>query len=439
MNQGMLDLASSTINTDFDNQGMLNISGITTFNGAVFDQTSGTIALPPGSLLDKNTGDFNWIGGSIGTAPTDTGTLQTLGGANFNFVGSGARVIDGPNVSLFGAVSIPGGSLDVQSGTFNAIGTTTISADTSMTNTGGTFSLAALTVSSNSTLDMTNGIITASGLTTIDAGSTIDVSGGDFQPTTIQLDGLLTGSSDITVSGLIIWGDGQMAGTGTTFANGGIELDGFFANRSIDRDVEHTGTHTWSASGSIPGTGTITHQSGILTLDSRFFIDSPFVNNATVVVNVPGDLIGFDSVFNEGIFQINDGTFRIDDVSNSTTGSYTIGPTAVLLIRNDYTFNGGSISGSGLLDLDGSFFDVFGGTVNPQTLNLTSGTDLLVHGGSFVVSGMTNVSGFSTIGTAGGVLSLDDVDISSTGDLNVTSGSVSVTGSSTVNSGVCCV
>jgi len=112
INQGSLTMVNRTINSSFDNQGTLNISGTNSFNGTVFDQTSGTIALPAGATLNKNGGAFNWIGGSIGSGPTDTGTLALLGGATFNITGGGARILNGPNVSV-SSLTLTSGSLDL--------------------------------------------------------------------------------------------------------------------------------------------------------------------------------------------------------------------------------------------------------------------------------------------------------------------------------------
>src|SRR5207248_1436645 len=63
------------------------------------------------------------------------------------------------------------------------------------------------------------------------------------------LGGTLGGSGNFTITGLFTWNKGTMKGPGTTFANGGISLDG----GTLDgRRLDNAGTATWpSDSGGI--------------------------------------------------------------------------------------------------------------------------------------------------------------------------------------------
>ncbi len=60
--------------------------------------------------------------------------------------------------------------------------------------------------------------------------------------------------------------------------------------------------------------------------------------------------------------------------------------------------NGGSISGAGILEIDGSDFDVLNGTVNPQTINITSGA-LSVNAGATFTPTNLNINGGTLSGT----------------------------------------
>jgi len=417
----LLDDATLTGSSD------VTITGLTTWDDGTMSGSGTTFANGgidftgfANRVIDRDvehTGTRTWTAsGSIpgtGTFTHQAGTLtmSTRFFMDSPFVNNGTVIVDFSTPDLIGFDSVFNeGIFQIVDGVFriddvssSTVGSYTIDSGATLlirddySFNGGNISGAGTLELDGSDFDILAGTVGLQDVNLI-GGTTVDVNGGTFSPTNLLLDdGTLTGTSDVTISGLTTWDDGTMSGTGTTFANGGIDFTGF-ANRVIDRDVEHTGTRTWTASGSIPGTGTFTHQAGTLTMSTRFFMDSPFVNNATVIVDfVTPDLIGFDSVFNEGIFQIVDGIFRMDDVSSSTVGSYSIDSGATLLIRDDYSFNGGSISGAGTLELDGSDFDVLGGTLSPDTLNLLSGGVFDVNGGAVSISGITSVDSSSTL------------------------------------------
>lgn len=420
---------------DTGSSNSINLGAPITLFGTASIENRGTLDLANIPFIYAGTGSF-----------LNTGNL-TLDFVSFNtlpLTNQGSIIIGGGNLTdTNGPLNMQGGSIEVQSGTLNATGTTTVSVNSSILETGGTFNLGTLNVNSGSTLSITNGQINA-GATTISGGSTIDASGLDFLPTSLTFNsGTLTGSSDVIISGLTTWNDGSMIGGGTTFANGGIDFAGS-ATRVIDRDVEHTGTRAWTPSGSITGSGTFTHQAGTLSMDSRFFLDPDFVNNGTVNIDLTAEpvsqrLIGFGNVQNNGTLQVDVGTFRIDGTGTNTTGIFRLEVGAELLFRNAYDFNGGSITnvstGFGDVTLDGGFLDVTGGTIGVNTLQLGSGSALDADGGVVTVASNTAIDASSvlTVSTAGSLI--HNGNLNNGGRLELDAGDLDLPNGGTHNSG----
>src|SRR5262249_2697941 len=62
--------------------------------------------------------------------------------------------------------------------------------------------------------------------------------------------GILGGSGNFTVNGLLTWQSGTMTGTGATVAKGGISLD-LFGNATLNhRQLDNNGVATWTRNGS---------------------------------------------------------------------------------------------------------------------------------------------------------------------------------------------
>ncbi|HNH35011.1 MAG TPA: hypothetical protein PK375_03805, partial [Rhodocyclaceae bacterium] len=147
------NLSNVTIDGSLYNHGQFNVGGTVTVAGLVTQQLGGTMLVPGGAVIDMSNpaGVFSWVSGTI----SGTGTLSFSGGGTFQFAGTGDRVIDGMNFA-FNNLTLPNGSLSVQSGSLTLTGTTTIPAGVDLNLTGGTFT-------NNSTLNVAGGFNLTSG------------------------------------------------------------------------------------------------------------------------------------------------------------------------------------------------------------------------------------------------------------------------------------
>ena len=303
LNQGALTLNTVTISGSLDNKGTLNIGGaaITQVNGATLALTSGTVNLGAGATLKKNTGTLDWIGGTL----AGTGALTTIGGATFNIVGAGARVLNGPTLGVAN-LTLPGGSLTVQAGTLNAGGTTTVTAGTLLDVLGGTFTTGGGTVNVNGTFHAGGG--------TINAG-TLNVNGG----------GLLFGGGSITGNvfnnGTV--GPGNSPGTLTIIGNytqgaGGTlaaELGGTTAGATYDV-LNVTGTATLNGTLALSLFGAYTGAVG----DLYTLINAGTVSGTFSSLSVPAGYV-FTQNYLPGQLDVLLGTVGLAGTAGSSAGT----------------------------------------------------------------------------------------------------------------------
>jgi hypothetical protein len=293
-NQGTLNLAGSTLAGSLDNRGALSVSaGASTVSGGTLDLTSGTLTLAPGATLTKNGGAVNWVSGTLG----GSGSLETAGGATFNLSGSGARILNGPTLGL-ASLTVPAGSLDVQSGALNLTGSLTINSGATLIASGGSIG-SATSMSVAGTLRTGAGSVSAPGIA-------------------VTSSGVLTGNSSVTGN---VTNDGTVApgnSTGTLTINGNytqgatgalnIELDGASAGQydvlavsgaaTLDCTVNFSGAAT---SGSFPFltassvSGTFASQTGALNPTLAY-------NAASITATLGASGIFWDGGGNDGLW-----------------------------------------------------------------------------------------------------------------------------------------
>ncbi|MBL8471596.1 MAG: hypothetical protein JNM98_07355, partial [Rhodocyclaceae bacterium] len=255
------DLTDVTIVGSLFNSGQFNVAGTVTVAGPVANQIDGTMLIPVGAQLVKQSGLFSWIGGTIhGVGALGSGSLGFTQGGTFAFGGTGDRVIDGMNF-IFTDLTVPDGSLTVQSGSLTLNGATNIPAGVTLgvnggtltnngtlnivgvfANTGGTFDgSGAMTSSGNVSLGggtFTNSI-TNTGTVTVASGATftqmftnqgtfnlpagsVSFSNGFTQSGggTVNLGNTMAGPGNMTVGGSgFTLADGTVSGTGTISGN----------------------------------------------------------------------------------------------------------------------------------------------------------------------------------------------------------------------------
>jgi autotransporter-associated beta strand protein len=331
--------ADSGADARFDNAGTFRKSAGTgtTSIGVPFNNT-GTVEVLSGTI-DLNQGGMH------------TGDFTIAPGATLQF-GGGTHAIDGASFASPGRVLILSGTVDV---------------------TGG-FAIPALT-------EITTGTLT---YTADSIAGTYTQSGGEVR-----------GDADLTVSGMTSFTGGTMAGAGTTFAAGGLELGGF-ALKVLDagRILVNPGAAAWTTGG-IRLNGHTAPGSGVLVNTATGLIDNTFdgsINTPSFGAADSGADARFDNAGtfrksagtgttsigvrfdNSGTVEVLSGT--LDLTGGSThTGDFTIAEGATLQFGGGtHTIDGASFASPGRVLILSGTVDVTGGFAIPALTEITTGT-----------------------------------------------------------------
>jgi hypothetical protein len=195
-------------------------------------------------------GAFN----NAGSVTVTDGTLHLSGGGNES--------------GSFSTDPVAGGSLDFASGTYDfqasaSITVPNVSFSGGTVNLNGTYDVAGNSRFTGATVTFNPGItVTAVGALTIAAGVVTFGSGQQINPASLFFTGgRLTGTDDLTVSGLFSWFGGTMDGTGITTADGGMDLDSF--GITLGRRLTNNAVATWTGIGDIAGTINAVFDNGV--------------------------------------------------------------------------------------------------------------------------------------------------------------------------------
>ena len=382
-NDGTITLDAGFSTTEFRVDASLTLGG------------TGELVIAPGGFTTTNViGDDGAAGNALTNAAGHTiraAGQGSLGRNTTTLVNAGAIVADdggllivNPGAGGFtlastgtitantgGQIDLVDGTYDLQGGTIGGTGLVRFAGNASLD--GGTFNGSVETVGLNSATDLTN-----NGTITVNNGSDLSVGG------TITNDGTITLDAGFSTTEFRTDADTTLAGTGTLV----IGPDGFTTTNVIGDDGAAGNTFTNGAGHTIRADG-----------------DGGLGRNTTAIVN-DGDVIA------------NGATLRIDPFAGGFTQNATGSLTAdnggrIELADGDFTFNGGSVSGTnggtvvlaGDVDLDGGSFQ---GTVESLGFNTitdaTNAGDITVNNGSDlgVVGTVTNDgtitldAGFST-------------------------------------------
>ncbi|TWU27617.1 beta strand repeat-containing protein [Bythopirellula polymerisocia] len=176
-----------------------------------------------------------------------------------------------------------------------------------------------------------------------------------------QTNGTITGTSDLTVSGLTTWTRGTMTGTGTTHANGGLDLSGSNSKTLNGRVLNNAGAATWTAGQFITGNGAVLNNLLGATFDTNFdgeildgFIGAPSqINNAGTFTKSGGaGTTRFHIAFNNtGAVNVQSGTLSLSG-GGTSSGSFDVSAGSTLQISSGVSFvAGASVTGAGTLDI----------------------------------------------------------------------------------------
>ncbi|HKI20335.1 MAG TPA: hypothetical protein VKA15_20770, partial [Isosphaeraceae bacterium] len=430
--QGGLTLGTGTATTQV-------LSGVTLFNQStmtltakdVFDQEGGaTVVNQILHTVDLQAGAA-WTGD--GTVVIDNqGTIEATAGTGRATVYDIALVNDGTVTVNSGTLNLEGGG--TATGAFTALAQTTLEfglyswAFNSTSNVTGAGTVE-FSYDGWSSYFNANSIYKVTGTTVIQSGSHyvgVDFIGGDIENLgSLMLEGgtldfssgnpvsaasltqsngtLLTGSDPVTVSGQLTWKGGVMSGTGSTVADGTLQL-GASGDKS---DVEILMVRTLKANGG----------GAIEPLDTLLqFYGSTFVNTAADTLDLGGG-VKWESV--------GDGTSTIDDQGALIVGIVGEAVVSPPTIQGDGNFPFLTCPGAIGVYVGGLNLDCNGSAT--KTLQASFSVlypCTLVFGGDFTLEGATGIGG------AG------NVEVPSGGDLRVTSGaSYNVIGTTTIDGG----
>jgi hypothetical protein len=467
---GSLDLTGGRL----DGPGDLTVSGLLTWTGGTMAGGSRTAAnggmLVAGNadkvLNDRtldNAGTATWTGGDIMLGAeafwnnladsvldirTDHSFVSQGGFGSSGFITNAGTVRKsaGTGVSAFGVYLRfdSAGTVDVASGTLSIEGGGAGSGQFT-TEQGGTLRLGQIpntlpsyqfTASSgitgagdvifNETQTAVAGSYEISGRTVVTGTMSFaqDAFTGTLTLGATNASGGIVGPGDLTVTGLLTWLGGYMAGSGRTLALGGMLITGS-RDKFVGRIVENAATATWTG-GNIDGQvpGTIVNDAGA-TFDIQAnlgYLSSIYtsINNAGLLVRSSGTgAITLGGQFtNTGTVEIDSGTFLMA-VNGSSAGAVEVAAGATLSVGGSvygtttYTFAAGSTvegpgtvtfaqgTGSGAMTTEqllGAYnvgnTVVTGGTVNFFG-HATTGT-MTLSGGTLGGSGTVTVTGLLT-------------------------------------------
>ncbi|MBA3963745.1 MAG: S-layer family protein, partial [Chthoniobacterales bacterium] len=322
-------------------------------------------------------------------------------------------------------------------------------------NVTGTSNFSGATVNFNST-------VTSTGALNITGGSVFFNSNNLTVPTINLSGGTLGGTiAQVTSTGLLTWSGGTMSGTGVTNANGGILIDNaqvFLDTRTLNNAVGQTATLSNFAEVLVQNGATFNNNGTFLAqgnTGSDGFFDNggggTFNNTGTFTRNTGTT----DFVISSGVAFNNSGTVNVQTGSltlgggdsGNTTGSFNISSGATLHFSSDFNLAATSlVSGAGTMDFNSGTVDIAGtynvtgtssfsgATVNfnsPITslgaLSITSGAALFNSNNVTVPT--INLSGG---GTLGGTIA----QVTSTGLLTWSGGTMSGTGVTNANGGI---
>ena len=189
---------------------------------------------------------------------------------------------------------------------------------------------------------------------------------GDMNATeVIQIGGTVDGGGDLTASGAYDWTGGTQAGSGTTIAQGGMNISGEFTKTINGRTLMTDGTTQWRVGGNESAPGAIAISNG-----GRLHNVGTF--------NIQGDQNITNAGGNGTV--INDGTFR------KAAGS------GISSISRTMTNNGTVDAASGELRFNSVFTNYAGGSLTGGTYLITStlswtGANITTNAASIILNG----------------------------------------------------
>lgn len=365
----------------------LNLSGNSTWTGGTISTTNATINVGSGATLDTTVNSAISLSGSTpsvfnnqGNVIKSAGTGTTSIDAVFNNTGS-LKVLAG-NVTLSrggnstGTIQIASGSsLFLSSGNFGIADGATLTGPGTLQVSGGNTTFAGNQTSS-ARLGVSGGNLTVNGVTTTSSGLTL--SGG-----TLTTSGTLNIGDPASISG------GTLTGAGNVNLSSGVAVSGsvsILGGVKLNLDDNST----WTG-GSLTGGG------------------------GSIVTIKPG--ASLSTTFNGGFYSTTGGGAIVNQGTFTKAGGAGPGETYI-----DAVFNN-----TGTLDIQTGTLNLAEGGNLSGTVNISSGASLSLSSQTFVLADSLALTGTGKLLVSGGNATLGG-NRSSTVELAVSSGNLSVTG-----------
>ena len=402
-NSGKLDATGG--NLTLGSTGTLNIGTGSQITDAVNADLSGKVNINGGSV-SLNTGD-TWAGdttlssGSLTVNNiTNSGKLNatggdlTLGSSGTLNIGTGSQIAAAVNADLSGKVDIDGGSVSLNTGD-------TWSGDTTLTSG----SLTVNDISNSGKLDATGGNLTLGSTGTLNIGTGSQVT--DAVKANI-------GGSVYIDGGSVSLNSGDTWTGKISLSNGSLTVNDITNSGTLDATG---GDLTLGATGTL-NIGTGSQIANAVNADLSGKVN---INGGSVFVNT-GDNWSGDTTLSSGSLTVSDNTNG--GKLNATGGNLTLDSTGTLNIGA-----GSAIAGAVKAEINGNVDITNGGSVTLNQGDTLGGTIGLGDGGIFTVDGIALDASGGKVTQTGGALNINN-GAKFTTDNSLTGGTVTVNSSS---------
>ena len=425
--------------------GDLTVSGLLTWTSGTMDGTGETNANGGMALGNttkhlkrvlNNAGTATWTAGRVRSYHGTGAVFNNLAGATLDMQHTGTQWFDRGGTTALAEPQFNNAGLikkTLASGTsgfdlnFNNQSTGTVDAQIGIVSLerGGT-SVGIFNTAASAIIQFNGGThtigggtsFTGTGITQITSG--IVNMGGTVTAANFKLTGgTLTGTGNLSVSGLLIWTGGTMSGSGKTTveAAAALNISGTSHKNLNVRMLDNLGTATWTGTGNIRASdGSVFNNIGTFDAQNDRIFDqfsgalAEFNNSGTFKKTVGTGVTTIDVVFNNtGTLDAQSGTINLTRGGGVSTGVYNAAAGAAIQFGGEtHTLNAGAtIIGDG-------------------STNVSSGTlviDAGASGGSAIAA--------TNFGVTGGILS-GAGDIKVSGTMTWTGGTMSGSGKTTV-------
>ncbi|MEO8427051.1 MAG: putative Ig domain-containing protein, partial [Verrucomicrobiota bacterium] len=320
-------------------------------NAGLFRKTAGAggtaigIAFSNTGTVEVRSGSLNFYGGG-----EHTGDFTVAAGANLN-LGGGVHNLADVTITGAGTFSVGGGTANF-TGTLDGSGTLSVSGGTANFNVSGAITLAGLTIRA----------------------------------------GILGGSNDFAVNGVMNFAGGEITGSGSITANGGLVLSSADSKVLTGRTLVNAAAATWSGGGIYLASGAVLSNAATGTFDCEYDGGMIFGGGSAPAV-------------------ANAGLFRKSAGAGGTAIGIAFNNTGTVEVRSgSLDFNGGFVQTAGLTLLEGGDLSGF------QPFQFLGG---VLAGNGTVFGSVTNNGVVSPGASPGRLIIRDDYTQTANGALNI--------------------